>query len=299
METVEFASERLSQLLNRLIFQINATLARRDPEAVHDLRVAIRRFSQGLAVCKPYFAARKPKKIRRYLKDTLALAGAVRDCDIALQLLAKIQATGVPELQQKVQERRKTAAAALTERLRHWKARGLSAKWRSALDAAALPDEAGRRPIAETARRILPRDAKRFLQYGAQAARSRASAVELHQFRIAAKKFRYSLELFAELYGPNAAAWLAQLKKTQQVLGAINDCRAVRTLVSSLGSYRNVEAALKKRQARRMSDFRRYWNAEISETWTARQFAASWHQPGPRRKPIAAHAASAPAAASA
>ena len=82
----------------------------------------------------------------------------------------------------------------------------------------------------------MPRLAARFFREGARAAAPQASAGERHRFRLAAKRFRYTLELFAQFYGPAAAQWTAQVKELQSLLGAMNDCRAVRDLVDALGA---------------------------------------------------------------
>lgn len=290
MDTLEFASDQLTRLLNRLVYQVNATIARRDSDAIHDLRVAVRRLAQGLIVFKPCFASKKPKKIRRFLKAIMTRAGEVRDCDIAIQLLSKIQSAGTVQLRNELNVRRRAAVDALLEGLKRWKARRLSAKWRRELEAARLLDNPSHFTIEETARQILPRDAKGFFECGEQAARPQASAEELHRFRIAAKKFRYSLELFADLYQAAASRWLERLKKTQQLLGSVNDCRAARSLISAIGIYRKIEAALKKRQERKMSEFRRFWAHEFSNTPAARQWVALLRHPGTGarpRKPIA------------
>src|SRR5678815_1939319 len=90
-ETRKFAYDQAYRRLGRLAFQINQTVRSRDAEAVHDLRVAIRRFSQVLRVFKPCFRGKEVRKIRRELKQIMVLAGEVRNCDIALQLMSKSQ----------------------------------------------------------------------------------------------------------------------------------------------------------------------------------------------------------------
>jgi CHAD domain-containing protein len=285
MDIPPFASEHLTRLLNRLAFQINATAARRDPDSIHDLRVAIRRFSQGLVVFKTSFASKKPKKIRRVLKEALASAGRVRDCDIAAQLLAKHKTPGLGPLSLKLAARRKAAVAELLVILKHWKARRLSAKWRRDLEAARVPEPARLPALEDLARGILPRDARKFLACGARAARPRAAAEELHLFRIAAKKFRYSLELFTAWYPVAAPAWIERLKEVQQLLGSVNDCRTTRLLVSGFGVYPKLDRALKRRQDRKMAGFRRYWGKEFGGRSAIRPLVAALSRPGPARKP--------------
>src|ERR1035441_4700005 len=86
-----------------------------------------------------------------------------------------------------------------------------------------------------------------------------------------AKKFRYTLELFAEFYSPAAAHWITQVKELQSLLGAMDDCRSVRHLVDALGGNPKIEASLKKRQRRKSLEFRRAWTAHCGAPDCAKQ----------------------------
>src|SRR5260370_29156551 len=89
----EFALQQTAVLLRRLAFEVNRAAKNGDRAAVHDLRVAIRRFSRGLRLFAQFYPAGSRKKIRRQLAGLMQAAGRVRDRDIALQLLAE---AGVP-----------------------------------------------------------------------------------------------------------------------------------------------------------------------------------------------------------
>lgn len=49
------------------------------------------------------------------------------------------------------------------------------------------------------------------------------NVTELHDMRIAAKRLRYALELFATALGPDAAACIERLKAFQEIVGDIHD----------------------------------------------------------------------------
>lgn len=264
MDTAELVSDHFMRLLNRVVFQVNATVRNCCAETVHDLRVSIRRFLQGLRVFRTCYAVKLPKKMGRFLKATLSAAGEVRDCDVALQLLETIEAKATRGLRQKLEARRKAASAALIERLQRWKQRHSSAKWRHGLQSAKVMRQDSRLAMEEVAHKILPARASQFLRCGEDAARPNTAAEQLHEFRIALKKFRYSLEAFTEMNGSGAAAWFEQLKRTQQLLGAVNDCRTARSVIASLGKHRKIETALKAQQDRKMREFRRFWAREFS-----------------------------------
>src|SRR5215467_14523116 len=91
IQFLQSAPGQVTVLLDRLAFQVNKTRQIRVPELVYDLRVAIRRFTQALAVFRPCFDTKQPKKIRRHLRNMIEIAGEVRDCDLALAYLTKLR----------------------------------------------------------------------------------------------------------------------------------------------------------------------------------------------------------------
>jgi len=76
----------------------------------------------------------------------------------------------------------------------------------------------------ENARLALPPAAREFYALGREAASGLATAAKLHDFRLAAKRFRYTLELFRPLYGPGLEARLEQVRRIQSLLGDRQDC---------------------------------------------------------------------------
>ena len=130
----KYAQLQMAMLLRRLVFQLSRAARARGPEAVHDLRVAIRRFSRALRTFEP-FAGREPaRRIRRKLRGLMRLAGRVRDRDMALELLS---AAGLaPRARPMVALRRERAAAGetLAAEIGRWNRRGTAPKWRARLE---------------------------------------------------------------------------------------------------------------------------------------------------------------------
>ncbi|MBI4875139.1 MAG: CHAD domain-containing protein [Acidobacteria bacterium] len=126
----QFAAGQVSSLLGRMVFQMHRATRAHDPETIHDLRVSIRRFTQGGRVFRQFLPEREMKKMRRRLSEILALAAAVRDRDIAMELCAQ---AGLPEtapLVRTLSDRREEAVRALREVLKRIEARDRSARWR-------------------------------------------------------------------------------------------------------------------------------------------------------------------------
>lgn len=287
-ETRQFAGEQTGRLLRHLAFQMNQGVKSCTPDSVHDVRVAIRRFTQAIAVFRPCYPGKDMRKIRRRLKDVMKAAGEVRDCDVALKLLSKSRMPDSRIVQSKVRNRRKEAAHVLVGELKRWTDRQMSIKWRAALEGALAKgdDDFGTAFVDATARQTLRNMTKDFFQSGDDAAGSKASAEDLHRFRIAAKKFRYSLELFAPLYGTSFDRGLERMKAAQTALGDVNDAASVASLVTELGGGARLVARLRKRQRKKTEEFREFWSAEFQN---GQQFK-SWMDQlrvGATRKPMA------------
>src|SRR5262249_5894171 len=89
------------------------------------------------------------------------------------------------------------------------------------------------RNAAETAGAALPRMAVKYFKAGREAANGNPSPKELHRFRIATKRFRYSLELFRPIYGPSLERQLDALRKIQNVLGKLSDYHTMQSLFAN------------------------------------------------------------------
>ena len=268
---------------------------------MHDLRVAIRRFQQALVVFAPCFPAKDTKKTGRRLKRLMALAGEVRNCDIAAHLLARSAKS--PAIQEKIEARRKEACVRLTALLKRQADRHWYTKWRARLaeaDAAAHPNFS-RSTIENIAGRILPRMANDFFTQGNRAADAKASARKLHEFRLTGKKFRYTLELLEPVYGPGLRSRLEPIRAVQTLLGDVNDCRAARDLIAAWEGSRELDARLRKRQRRKTREFAAKWQETLSggkeaQQWTRYLRGVEAKTPVPRKAAGRARSAASSAA---
>lgn len=88
-----------------------------------------------------------------------------------------------------------------------------------------------------------------------------------HSMRIAAKRLRYVLEIFAPCLGEEAETARRAVKQLQSVLGDLHDCDLMLTKVEQIGS---VAAILRQRRERLFHEFVELWQAEASKgTWAA------------------------------
>ncbi len=284
VSTARFASEQVDRLLGRLAVQIARTVRSDGSEEVHDLRVAVRRFLRALVVFKPCFPRKECAEVRRGLKKIMLRAGAVRDRDIALRLLAKRDSSAAADVARQFRAERKQAARTLALGLKRWVRRSRSAQWRTALGGGGegFQDE----PVGAAAPRILAGLAKGYFRAGKRAAREKAPTEELHRFRIAAKNLRYTLDLFEPAYGDAIGGPVEELKAVQTVLGAINDCAVVREMVEGRGGSEEILSSLKKRQRRKTAEFRKLW-AEAAAGGAQDRWMAALRPASVVRKPPA------------
>ncbi len=276
--TGHFAEEQADELLRQLALQVGLAIESPGADEVHDLRVSIRRLICALVVFKPCFPRKDSRRIRRALKKIMALAASVRDRDIALRLLAKLVPSAPNSLIRLLQTEREEAAKILVVCLERWVRRNLSDQWHSSLDGEGLAEDFRADPVAVTATRMLPRMVREYFRCGKDATHKKSSAEELHRFRLAAKNLRYTLDLFAPLYGTSVDDLLQQLKGVQALLGEINDCATVRRMVPRHKGGRRILAALKRRQRRKVEQFRQQCTTEFSNADAVRQWTDKLRQ---------------------
>ena len=130
----EYVRLQTGILLRRLAIQVTRTARTGDADAIHDLRVSIRRLKRCLRVFAQFYPPRSWKPVRRRLSELMDACGSVRDRDIAIGLL---QQAGVPPaspLLRQLDVERRAAVQQLQLELRRWKERAFSRQWRTSLE---------------------------------------------------------------------------------------------------------------------------------------------------------------------
>jgi CHAD domain-containing protein len=216
-----------------------------DPDAIHDLRVSIRRLTQCLRIFRSLLDPAPVKKLRRRLHKVMQHCGAVRNCDIALELLEECGLAESPSVS-KLKNSRRDAEQKL-----HRKLKKEQRRHHRALRAAARPPHRDWQIAIR-----LPALAKDFFHSGSAAAARDSDYQTLHRFRLRAKRFRYTLELFERFYGSEMATGAKLLKGLQDRLGAINDCV---TTVDLLADDPRAVTAIQQLLDQRTRAFQSYW----------------------------------------
>jgi inorganic triphosphatase YgiF len=223
---------------------------RRNPEALHQLRVGLRRLRAAYAVFRPLLSGEEAERLKGETKWLAGELNEARDLDVFLEQTFRpaerdegddptLQALGkwLTQSQGKAYER--ALAAVDSERFARllldtvaWVEVG---SWSRALASHELRET----PIEAFARPRLERHSRRLRKAGRDL--RNLDTASRHELRIEAKKLRYAAEFFAAAYGEAAPkrrrAFIGTLKRFQDALGELNDIAVARR--STAGLVRN------------------------------------------------------------
>lgn len=206
-----------------------------DAEALHDLRVALRRLRSTIRSYEPYLEGSLGRKLKRRLRDLAATTGPGRDAEVQagwlrgeVPALARAQRSGAAWLLSRAGGRMadgyETAQKALEKRLPK-----LATSLRSRLSVYStevhLDGETPRRTFATATGEAL---GEQVAELGERLAAIAGpdDQEDCHEARIVAKRVRYLLEpLLEEL--PQAAALVKRFKGLQDLLGELHDAHVL------------------------------------------------------------------------
>jgi len=233
--------------LDHLQANERGTLEDRDPEYVHQMRVALRRLRSALSMFAEALPEQQTEPLMDELKWLAGRLGPARDWDVFMtETLPPVQKAfgdrnGLTALGKQCARRRQAAqrrARNALESRRYQRLTLTLARWLVAESWLQQQDEVMRAglPASTTifAGAMLERRLARVRKRGRSL--RRLSAAELHRLRIAIKKLRYAVDFFATLYEAKCVRnLLARLARLQNILGAMNDAAAVTGLMKGLG----------------------------------------------------------------
>jgi CHAD domain-containing protein len=185
------------------------------------------------------------------------LCAAVRNCDVGLVLLEQVGITTGASVS-RLKKTRGDAGKKLHRRLRVERR-----KQHVAPDPRSHPKQKDwilAQSLEVNLGRFLPGLAEEFFASGRAALSAHASYHKLHRFRLQAKRFRYTLELFENFYETEMPPGAEILKELQDRLGAINDCA---TTLAILGRDRRATAAVGKLLGQRKAALQTYATSQF------------------------------------
>jgi len=206
-----------------------------DAEALHDFRVALRRFRSYLRGYRTLLEDSVTKKHRRALRDLAAETTVARDTEVQLAWLGgqteqvrPVHRSALAWLVHRLEQRHREAYAGVRgETLRRFVEIEPKLRERLSRYVARLEERTPRRAFASEAGELV-RHAGEALQAGLAAVRSPADVEAAHEARILAKRLRYLLEpLRATDVGEETTALVKHLKGLQDILGELHDAHVL------------------------------------------------------------------------
>lgn len=239
------AEETARQLALAWLAEADAALERladpEDEEALHDFRVALRRFRSSVRAYQAHLKGSAPKKARRRIRDVASATNAGRD--------AEVQAVWLSAQTDKLKPRERKGLRWLLDRVEARRDRA----YREAQQDIARRYRAVRARVTDrlsTYRRRLAADGavtqRSFIQVTGELLEEHAATLqellatvhtpeheaEAHNSRIAAKRLRYLLEpLVKSVDGTKPL--IRQLKRLQDILGELHDTHVLTAEVAS------------------------------------------------------------------
>lgn len=229
-----------------------------DPEALHKMRVAVRRLRAFLRVARPILDRAWTDELRAELKWVGRALGAVRDHDVLLihvrgqaETLPSTDVAALGLIVEAIERQRETSREEMLEALS-------SPRYLELLGRVEL---AGETPHWNGKRRSVRKlAAKEFmkLERAIKALDPAPSDTELHRLRVRGKRARYAGELAEAAVGKKARRFVDRAKNVQDVLGEHQDAVVADERVRELALSRSnpqlalVAGRLVERQRRRM-----------------------------------------------
>jgi inorganic triphosphatase YgiF len=220
-----------------------AAVGARDPEGVHQMRVALRRLRSAFALFDGPFRV-SLAGVEEEVRWIAGVLGRARDLDVFLdEMLAPTAASHGADarfdaLSALVRARQARAwdeltAALASERFRRMvfelTAAALTQPWRRSN----AGGEAGLAPAAQFAHERLSARYAQVRKLGKHV--GRLSETERHALRIKLKKLRYAVDFFGSLWPEQRTKrFLKRLGAVQDVLGEMNDAAVARALVDDI-----------------------------------------------------------------
>lgn len=233
-----------------LHFRLNEAvlIATRDPEALHQARVAMRRLRSAFSLFKPLIAGDEAESLKGQLRALSGALGEARNLDVyrdrtlAREAEAHPDEPGLGELLGRIDRDRELAYRRVLRRLDGKRLRVAMLRLAAFVETGAWLMEPAvadvrERPLGDFAAAILEKRWRRLRKHGRHL--GRLSAETRHGVRIEAKKLRYACEFFASLADGRKAkrhrkGFLGALEALQGGLGELNDIATGHEMAVSL-----------------------------------------------------------------
>jgi len=198
-----------------------------DLDAVHQMRVASRRLRIGLRCFSVLFPEQEVRQVQHQLRRATRLLGAIRSLDINLQLLrkaAKHIPAGTTAVQRKLTGELLASGqqhmSELHELLKTFATSHFEEHLRKLVrNSRPLADK----KVLEDARDFIAKRRRQLRRRFKKCRHDERFGPAFHKLRVAAKRYRYSMETSMAIFRTSAATQVNAIKELQDYLGACHD----------------------------------------------------------------------------
>ncbi len=202
----------------------------KDPEGVHSMRVASRRLRSALSDFRPFLNNRALVSVLKQIKAIADALGDVRDQDVAIEALERLRShshAGVSEALKEIisdrKDSRRSARSLLKESIAKQELKQLMLHFGLAIASATKDHRASTVSYVASAQSIVLARLD-DLEKLSDCLYHPLAGEALHEMRIAGKRLRYALELFAQCWGDGIVPFAKQVAALQSALGDLHDC---------------------------------------------------------------------------
>lgn len=247
----DWASLAIKKHLDKVIKHEGDVLKDRDPEALHQMRVGMRRLRSAITGFAPALDLPKPAQSKKIGKIAHTL-GRLRDLDVLREALQNQYKPALPSKEQKkletalddVDKQRRKALEQVRETLEDDNYQSLKQSLKKWLNQPQLQEIAQMQIQQVLPDLLLPEISKLLLHPGwVVGTEVKAGEIKiltelqpemvaqqlavqgpiLHSLRKEIKRTRYQMEVFSDFYGTSYQAYLNDMKTIQELLGQIQD----------------------------------------------------------------------------
>ena len=227
-------AETLLTRIKELENQVDGAKKNEDIEHIHKLRVASRRLRAALNIFEECFPRKRMKVWRRAVKNLTTSCGAARDADVLIVFLENYSthlepraAGGIEYLIRIQKARRLLMQSDVVKVLDSLKASGVLFDLSDVCSAIERSKDNGNISIKtiSTYKKAHNRIVARLDELLALSrfVHDRSAIIKHHELRIAAKRLRYTMEIFSTIYKNGLKDQIALMKQFQDVLGEMHD----------------------------------------------------------------------------
>jgi CHAD domain-containing protein len=231
-----FAADALLERLDAVAQEADGVRRNLDIEFVHRMRVASRRLRSALAIFDACLTEGGLSGFKKPIRRITRELGAARDVDVQIEFLTDFlrkdhsqeHREGIDRLLLRLRQQRTQAQKSVAREIDRLENSDVWSEMQQPLQE--LATRAKLRGIKKDSR-ILRTQARTAVNKCIDAVLAMErfvqrpeSSEEHHRMRIAAKKLRYTMEIFAPLYDGELKESLEPVKETQKRLGEIHDC---------------------------------------------------------------------------